>query len=503
MGGARQHDTELASSASDPARRDPKGVFEPLLEWILATSGAKGAFIGEYMSDENRTFIMRASLRDDHSPIAIRATCSLFNELAKGTTAIANDRETIARLLASPPDVESLLALPFIDANGAVHGVLGVVDRPGGFGGRDVERLQPLATTCAALIHARSAVVQAQSAWRETFDSVELPLVSLDERARVVRLNRAARDLLGRTYAQTIGRALADLADSEPWTTSSQIVKRAVRERAGVEAEARDPKDGRVWEITASPTDAAGARALLVVRDVTQTVELQRSLRRVETVAALGRIMAGVAHEVRNPLFGVGATLDAFEARFGASPEHAPFFIVLRKELKRLATLMEDLLEYGRPASLNPAPTDLVHLVKNAISHCESERAKRNIVLDYEPPDGPLELRVDAARITQIFINLVENAIQHSPTGGRVRLRHASEVDASGTRWAAILVEDEGSGFVAEELPRVFEPFFTKRPGGTGLGLSIVQRIVELHAGRVDAENVAGGGAKITVLLPS
>jgi signal transduction histidine kinase len=269
-------------------------------------------------------------------------------------------------------------------------------------------------------------------------------------------------------------------------------------------------KDRSEIEIEASVTPVMGAEGqhLMTVnvfrdlgairREAAQRSALEESLRRNETMAALGRIVAGVAHEVRNPLFGIGATLDAFEARFGGVPEQASYLKVLRSEIARLATLMNELLDYGRPASLARTEISVADVVDDALARCAGSAKAAGVALQCAARPGPsCTAKLDRSRIMQVLINLVENAIQHSPAAGRVTVS-CSRGDGEAT----LLVEDEGPGFPAADLVRVFEPFFSKRKGGTGLGLSIVQRIAEMHGGRVEAKNRPTGGAAISVTLP-
>ena len=231
-----------------------------------------------------------------------------------------------------------------------------------------------------------------------------------------------------------------------------------------------------------------------------QARQLQESLRRAETMSALGAVVAGVAHEVRNPLFAISATVDALEARFGPQPAYARYAETLRQEVNRLSRLMSDLLDYGRPSRLDLTESPLGPVVNGAIAACTplAERTGVRLVADVAA-DLPL-LPLDPARMLQVLQNLIDNAIQHSPRGGQVVVR-ATAVLAPHDAGIELSVADEGPGIRAEDMVNVFEPFFTRRRGGTGLGLSIVQRIVEQHGGEVDAKNRDVGGALITVRL--
>jgi signal transduction histidine kinase len=225
-------------------------------------------------------------------------------------------------------------------------------------------------------------------------------------------------------------------------------------------------------------------------------VELQESLRRSETMSAMGTIVAGVAHEVRNPLFGISATLDAFHEEL-SQPGYQDCADALRTEVKRLQKVMQELLEYGKPSTLNIQRGGLETIVKEAIAH----RKMAGVTVEtFIPADLP-DLLADRDRLRQVFENLVDNASRFSSPGGSVTLT-ASVVQHFGRRWIECSVEDSGPGFASEDLDRVFEPFFSRREGGTGLGLSIVQRIVQDHSGRVFAENRDEGGARVRILLP-
>lgn len=232
-----------------------------------------------------------------------------------------------------------------------------------------------------------------------------------------------------------------------------------------------------------------------------EQARLQTSLRRSETMAAMGSLLAGVAHEVRNPLFGMSSTLDAFEARFGAQQEYQRYLHVLRGELSRLTELMRELLEYGRPSNLELSPGRIEEVIAAAVRACASLAGRLNVEIANHVQEGFPPVLMDQRRLLQVFQNLLENAIQHSPPGGTV-IVEAGEIRTDEKAWIACTIEDDGPGFRTEDLPRIFEPFFTRRRGGTGFGLSIVQRIVEEHRGSIAASNRPAGGAMMIVRLP-
>ena len=221
-----------------------------------------------------------------------------------------------------------------------------------------------------------------------------------------------------------------------------------------------------------------------------------------EAMSLLGALISGVAHEVRNPLFGISSTLDAFEARFGFREEYEPFISVLRGEVERLNLLMKDLLDYGRPLSHELAEGSLPAAVARAVQSCHLLAARSGVTIEDRTPADLPPIHLDSKRLPQAFLNLLENAIQHSPPGACVAIE-GEVFEQEGGAWIALRVLDEGPGFRDEDLPRLFEPFFTRRRGGTGLGLSIVQTIVEAHGGSVIASNRETEGAVVETRFPA
>ncbi len=217
---------------------------------------------------------------------------------------------------------------------------------------------------------------------------------------------------------------------------------------------------------------------------------------------ALRALVGGVVHEIRNPVYGILINLDALEATFGEDPRYVSFVSALRESAERIASLVNDLRDYGEPRTLNPEPHRVRDLVENAVRSCEKLAADRScdVTLDLEDPS--LLLPLNGRRMHQVFRNLLENALLHSPEGSTVRVAARKTFD-EGFYWWTFTVEDSGSGFDAETLSRAFEPFFTRRKGGTGLGLSIVKRVLEEHGGRAEAANRPEGGACVTVRLPA
>ena len=341
--------------------------------------------------------------------------------------------------------------------------------------------------------------------WRQTFDALDLGLVLADPEARIVRLNRTALSVAeGTAFSDAVGRKLDELPDREPWRTMADLHRQVGERRISVVAEAREDSQGRSFYLLGSPWfrgEGEPPWRLLTFRDVTDFTNMQEQLRRARIMEAMGSLVAGVAHEVRNPLFSISATVDALEGEFGPRPEFADYSALLRSQVGRLTQLMRDLLDYGKPSLLRRAPTQLGDLLRRVARSCAPLARERQVRVEDTVAEDLPPLDVDGARLEQALENLATNAIQHAPAGSVVRIA-GSLGPTSPEPLARCTVEDEGPGLESEDLTRIFEPFFSRRKGGTGLGLSIVQRVVEAHGGSVTAENREGGGARFTLLLP-
>ncbi len=340
--------------------------------------------------------------------------------------------------------------------------------------------------------------------WRDAFDGLPLGVLVLDAEGRVVRVNRAVVECSGRgSWSDLIERPLEALGPGEPWAALCELVEQVRRGGTTPAREVSDPLSRRTWVVSARVLAAEGefaGRVVLNFQDVTETARLKEQLRQSETMAEIGSIVAGVAHEVRNPLFSISATLDAFEARARGTGGYERYLGVLRGEITRLTTLMKDLLDFGRPSRPDFSECQMEDVVEAAVAACAVLATGKPVEVVRTPCDRLPPVLADRERITQVLQNLIENAIHFSPPGGRVDLMLRAVADRDG-RYVEVAVKDSGPGFEANDLARMFEPFFTRRRGGTGLGLSIVKRFVYDHGGEVRAENHPAGGAIVTVKL--
>jgi signal transduction histidine kinase len=241
-----------------------------------------------------------------------------------------------------------------------------------------------------------------------------------------------------------------------------------------------------------------GDEILVLISDLSRRKEVEAEVRRVDRLAALGRLSAGVAHEIRNPLAGIRTTAEILRGRLEDDDELRRFVDVMLEETARLDRIVGSLLQFAKPAEPRREPLDVAALLERARQLLAGRAAERRVTLRVGSGEVARPL-ADRDQILQVLLNLVLNGIEASPEGSEVRI--SARTSSSGAE-VEILVEDDGPGVAATVRERIFDPFFTTKPGGTGLGLSISQNIIARHGGSLRVEG-SGAGTRAAVILPA
>jgi signal transduction histidine kinase len=243
--------------------------------------------------------------------------------------------------------------------------------------------------------------------------------------------------------------------------------------------------------------DGARVGTLLTLRDVESIERIGDQLQVSERLAALGRVTAGVAHEVKNPLNSMRLWLEVLKANMPIEPEPQQAVKMLDSEIDRLDRAVKTFLNFTKPLELKLEETDLRILLDEVLDAARPSIAKAGLRLAAEWPDEFPTVLVDRQIIHQALLNLLLNASEFTDRGGQITV----DLGRSG-EFATIAVGDTGRGISAADKQKIFQLFFTTRPGGTGIGLANTFRFVQLHNGRIEFESETGRGTTFRIELP-
>jgi PAS domain S-box-containing protein len=244
--------------------------------------------------------------------------------------------------------------------------------------------------------------------------------------------------------------------------------------------------------------------------DITERKRLEAELVRAAQLSLIGELSANLAHEIKNPLAGIQGAVDILIRRREQDDPERAVLEGVRHEIGRIDGTVRALLERARPRALQVAPTTLTEVVHHAVQLARDQAAISsldgpNVYIEFEPAPDELRFPLDAAQIEDAVLNLIINAVEAVEGEGRVtvRVRSRSAVDANNDRGEAVIeVEDNGRGISKDDLPRIFNPFYTTTRGGTGLGLPAARRIARAHGGQLDVCSTPGHGSTFTLRLP-
>lgn len=261
----------------------------------------------------------------------------------------------------------------------------------------------------------------------------------------------------------------------------------------------------RAGEVEARLGPLPGAEAEEVRRTFNEMLddlrEKQRQLVLSATLASVGELSSSVAHEMRNPLSSIKMNLQALRRKVEDDPDYAELAQIAAEQAQRVETMLDDLLQYGRPVELHKQLTGFQELAEAALEVVGDKARSKDVRIEVRDELGGATLAVDREQMCRALTNLLANAIQAVAPGRSVCI--AATLRNGSTPGAAQLeVSDTGPGLSTEALERAFKPFFTSKTNGTGLGLANVKKIIELHGGSVAAANRPGGGAVFTITLP-
>lgn len=344
------------------------------------------------------------------------------------------------------------------------------------------------------------ALRDARSLTENILHSIADGVIAVDGRGRVTSINPAAERMVGMAAGEAVGRPYESLFKPGAHFSSALLdTLETGREHLAVVVEC--PLPTQTLHVNASSSllrDSHGHTigAVAVLKDLTEQRRLSKQIMRADRLAALGELMAGVAHEIRNPLTSIRGFMQFLETCDDIAEwrTYAPLIVRQVDSLNRIIT---ELLEFGRSRPPFIRPVQLNELIRE-VTLLIGRKANAQIILE-PAPDLPA-IEADGEALKQVVLNLVINAIQAIPEGEFGTIRIAT--GARDGRDAVVTVTDDGVGIPPEDLDKIFDPFYSTKPTGTGLGLAMVHRIVDAHHGTITLGSAPGAGTTATLRLP-
>jgi two-component system, NtrC family, sensor histidine kinase PilS len=337
-------------------------------------------------------------------------------------------------------------------------------------------------------------------------------LITLDDQGKILLFNPAAEALFGIPSGACTGQRLLEVLPflkGHVRLGDTELDSYTSKHQSFLDLPYLRPTGEKVFlRCSVSPLrlpDGVQGGRILFFQDMTQMREIEEEMKRVEGLALIGELAAGIAHEIRNPMASISGSIQMLKENLEMDDVKTKLMDIMLREINRLNTLVSDFLLFARPkqsavqsVDLNQLILDSLELFKNSAKWTEKIRVETQF-------HGSMNIESDPEQIKQVLWNLFLNAVEAMKGGGLLSVRTefviSAEIHGGGRKMAQITFRDTGQGFTNKALQFLFTPFFTTKEGGSGLGLAIVKRIVEGLKGRVSGKNHPDGGAEITVLL--
>lgn len=355
--------------------------------------------------------------------------------------------------------------------------------------------------------------VPATIPWQDVLTSLEDAVMVVDCSRGVMFVNQAAETLTGLSAQKMLARAFDDLFHTNSWLLT-MIGKSLGPEESTSRSENNFIRfRGTQVPVSAlvSPLrdqDGGVAGSVLLLRDRTLRQTMEEDLRRSDRLALLGQLAAGLAHEIKNPLSGIKGAAQLVRAEVAHDPSLLECTDIMIREVDRVNQLLEQLLEPARPTGLHVEPLNVHELLEHVLGlEVHSAASARVRIRRSFDPSLPF-IMGDRSQLIQVFLNLMENALQAKPTCMTVTTHIETEFSlrtdhSDPTKFVTVDIRDNGTGIDEEDLPDIFSPFFTRKHRGTGLGLAICDRTIKEHGGRLGVESRLGEGSVFKVSLPA
>ena len=335
-------------------------------------------------------------------------------------------------------------------------------------------------------------------------ESIRSGLITTDLEGTIYTFNQTAAEITGCKADEMRGKSIYALFGNIKLPIADSLDATATGEKPPrFDTDIITPEGFAVrvgYAISPLFSEAGGKTGLIMTfQDLTEIRSMEENVRRKDRLAAVGRVAAGLAHEIRNPLGAMRGAIQVLQSQTPPESSQASLMEIILRESDRLNKIITNFLTYARPRVANFLETDVEESIEDTFTLLRhSPDVKENHQFKFDLPDKPVLISADSTQLKQIFWNLARNAIQAMDEGGTLTVK----LEELSNERIRIVFTDTGRGMPASQVEQLFEPFSTSTTGGTGLGLSIVYQIVRDHHGTINVRSLENQGTTITVELP-
>ena len=332
-------------------------------------------------------------------------------------------------------------------------------------------------------------------------ENMPIGLVAIDNNKKITSLNHVAGSILNLSAEKVIGENADQAVPTKLW----QLLENLDMEKGVIEKEIDCTLgENKVIPLEVSATlmnDENGTFLgyVLLFKDLSEVRSLRKEIARSQRLASVGRLAAGVSHEIRNPLSSIKGFATYFKERYHDVPENQQISNLMIQEVDRLNRVVGQLHEFARPITISKKPIKVKTFLKDSLKLIERQALEANIKIQTDLATEIDRVVVDPDRISQVLLNLYLNAVESMKNGGNLFVMLLKNEEK---KRVEIRVSDTGTGISDDDLTHIFDPYFTTKASGTGLGLAIVHNIIDAHEGEIKVESRLGQGTTVTILLP-
>jgi two-component system, NtrC family, sensor kinase len=344
-------------------------------------------------------------------------------------------------------------------------------------------------------------VERAKSEIEISFDAIQHSIFIIDSRHRIHRVNRTSEEIYGNA-GEILGQRYSQVLYDQDAPPSECPINRCLTEARPVQKEGPHFRWGGFYHFYAFPVLSLSGvleRVVYYEKDATEAKRLEQRLQQTERLKALGTLAAGIAHEIRNPLATINFNTQMLQREIRLDQAQKQMFDDMLHEVKKIDRIVQQVLHFAKPREPQFGPNSLNDVVTYCLDLARVSLRKATVEVSVQLDDSLPLMVMDYNQISQVVMNLIINAIEAMPDGGRLVIATRRQDDPASL---ILQVSDTGAGIIAEDKDRVFDPFFTRKPEGTGLGLSISRQIMEKHGAFIELETQPEGGTTFRMVFP-